>query len=414
MADRHERNEDAYLPLILVGGGAMLLLVVWLLFGNQIAAALLLAAQVLMIPLTWFAPVLTSDYIAAYNEVSRFLSLTGVENFTLARIETVYSWLGASYRWAVCPLLVMLATYLFIRPVAPRYRHALNLQDLIRHNVRYFPQIRPALFHNLIAEDPDQGPFARALDYRLLAERHQLLGDRDGTPVPWVAPLASSDGSDDPDPPQTGNPRHPRRPAPECDPAPCLLMDHAIAVFSAQLGAPWLGLAQLPPFHMALFGVLAARIVEGVPGCTIADKALFQMNATWTERADSNHRMTTKVAARLAARYGEHPEIALLIERHHYTNTLFTALLARARERSGILATADFLWLKVVDRDLWYALNQVGRWVAWPEAAGVRAHYRAEIKARRAIAEPVVGAAVRALAQALVKESYLSPSWNPT
>ncbi len=46
--------------------------------------------------------------------------------------------------------------------------------------------------------------------------------------------------------------------------------------------------------------------------------------------------------------------------------------------RDGVQASADFLWLKPIDRRLWYMLNTVGRQTPFAEVAGPYAHWLAE------------------------------------
>ena len=74
----------------------------------------------------------------------------------------------------------------------------------------------------------------------------------------------------------------------------------------------------------------------------------------------------------------------LLIEanKHAWKYTAFIAMISAARKETGVLSTAQFLWLKYVDRTLWYTLNNTGNAVASVEAAGVHAHYRAEVQAQ--------------------------------
>jgi hypothetical protein len=65
-----------------------------------------------------------------------------------------------------------------------------------------------------------------------------------------------------------------------------------------------------------------------------------------------------------------------------------------AREH-GILASAEFLWLKEQDRVLWYALNNVGRKAFHVEGVGVMAHYASQMADPcRPLRDPDVGAAV--------------------
>ena len=68
-------------------------------------------------------------------------------------------------------------------------------------------------------------------------------------------------------------------------------------------------------------------------------------------------------------------------------------LLNAARMRAGVLAPAQFAWLKLIDRQLWYALHSlgyetdgIGRYLhpnPRPEAAGARDHWAFERAGRR-------------------------------
>ncbi len=66
------------------------------------------------------------------------------------------------------------------------------------------------------------------------------------------------------------------------------------------------------------------------------------------------------------------------IEKHlAFQLPLFMALLTEAR-RKGVLACSQFLWLRPVDRPLWYALSQCGGRTAWAESLAAWTHYQAE------------------------------------
>ena len=81
------------------------------------------------------------------------------------------------------------------------------------------------------------------------------------------------------------------------------------------------------------------------------------------------------------------------------------AMLEFARQ-DGVYATADFLWLKPLDRRLWYTLNTVGRATSFAEVAGIHAHFKTEKLFGRKIATPNVDSAVLALEVALDEVIY--------
>jgi intracellular multiplication protein IcmP len=83
-----------------------------------------------------------------------------------------------------------------------------------------------------------------------------------------------------------------------------------------------------------------------------------------------------------------------IMDAHHFTTPGLMSVLNAARLRSGVLAPAQFAFLKLVDRRLWYALHALGFEdgpLAHPhpsqrvEAIGARAHWAAE----RAIGAPI-------------------------
>ena len=79
---------------------------------------------------------------------------------------------------------------------------------------------------------------------------------------------------------------------------------------------------------------------------------------------------------------------------------MMASLLRRARFY-GVLPTAEFLWLKPIDRRLWYMLNSVGRQTPFTEVAGPFAHWLAETELTRPCLVPIIDEAVNALEGAI-------------
>jgi intracellular multiplication protein IcmP len=83
---------------------------------------------------------------------------------------------------------------------------------------------------------------------------------------------------------------------------------------------------------------------------------------------------------------------------HAYVSTALMALLTASRIKAGVMAPAQFVWLKLVDRNLWYALHSlgyeiegIGRYIhpnPRVEALGARDHWAAERIAGRPILKP--------------------------
>jgi intracellular multiplication protein IcmP len=69
-------------------------------------------------------------------------------------------------------------------------------------------------------------------------------------------------------------------------------------------------------------------------------------------------------------------------------------LIEWARDESRILPSSEFLWLKGYSRNLWYALNNLGRENCHVEAAGAMAHYKAEKAEGVAITFPLLQSAL--------------------
>lgn len=82
--------------------------------------------------------------------------------------------------------------------------------------------------------------------------------------------------------------------------------------------------------------------------------------------------------------------IKSICSKHAYANPGAFALLDKARARGGVLASADFGYIKQLDRTLWYTLSNCGRRRFFIEAAGAVAHFFAE----RVTENPLVDANV--------------------
>ena len=161
-------------------------------------------------------------------------------------------------------------------------------------------------------------------------------------------------------------------------------------LFIMQLGSLWRGVDKLPPYARALFAAFAARVNADPDG----SKLILQMAATCRSKINYNG-----TEALLKKHYNT-KEIQKVVQSHAYMLTVMATMLERSRE-DGVQASADFLWLKPIDRRLWYTLNTVGRQTPFVEVGGIFAHWVAEKEAGKKLVVPMVEEATNAVELAL-------------
>ena len=62
---------------------------------------------------------------------------------------------------------------------------------------------------------------------------------------------------------------------------------------------------------------------------------------------------------------------------HAYVKTIMFSLMDKTWTY-GVLSSAELLWIKKIDRDLWYVVSQQGRTSSFVEVVGCWSHYLAE------------------------------------
>lgn len=273
---------------------------------------------------------------------------------------------GNWLRWPVIAVLVGLAALSFKRHSKLRFRQVHNMSTLKSLERENWPQIEPVLSLDLVKQDLEKGPWAMAkmpLDY---AKEEGIASIKE---LPNKKKVWSIDKG----------------------PAARLL--------SMQLGPLWKDLFNLPIHIKALIVIFIARAHRDRD---IAKRFLSQISAS----AASGKLDFTGVNEQLI-QYQDSKVLRWLRPRHAYVRTMMATLLEVARA-DGVLATAEFLWLKPVDRKLWYTLNSVGRQTSVVEAAGVFAHWKAEKALGRAMTTPMVKEAVKAFDVGVQEILYVS------
>ncbi|MCD8566495.1 MAG: type IV secretion system protein [Alphaproteobacteria bacterium] len=171
----------------------------------------------------------------------------------------------------------------------------------------------------------------------------------------------------------------------------------AIRAFSLQLGARWGGWQRLAPYKQIL---LAAFCLKASRKRNDSDAMLGRLACCWSFQKGlvlSKDRALHRDALKVLKNKKLSEEVLSKANRHAYETTALLRALLTAREEGGVLAPAQFVWLRGFDRTLWYPMNNLGRQSFHLEAFGAMAHFKMERMTDRPIPVPKVEAAVEAL-----------------
>jgi len=166
----------------------------------------------------------------------------------------------------------------------------------------------------------------------------------------------------------------------------------AKSVFCAQMGPLWTGLEDVPPYVLALFAIFCAKAENDTDG---ARTLIRQISAS-----ASSGRLNFSGTRILLFKHVRSPKVGRAVSPHAYLYTVMASMLTLAR-RDGVLSVSEFLWLKTLDRKLWYVLSNVGRQTTFVEVAAPMSHWMVECRLRRPLKVPVVEPAIEALDEAL-------------
>lgn len=278
--------------------------------------------------------------------------------------------------WVRIPLVVLLlalGVIVYVSNTTRVYRRTYKMREFIKMESQNWPQIMPVINLDLIKTDIDTGPWAMALTPMLFCKKYKLLQE--------VRPAR-----------QEGMSRK------EWDKVEVVLKrGEANKLFALQLGPMWGGTSKLPPHLKALFAVFAARInSDSKP----AAQLLAQLSASSLNRS-----LNYAGVEQLLKKHENSKLVQKIVHSHAYVSTVMASMLLGARD-DGVQAAADFLWLKPLDRRLWYVLNTVGRQTPFIEVAGIFAHWVAERDAGRRLLVPMVEEATNAVVIALKEVIY--------
>lgn len=280
--------------------------------------------------------------------------------------------LGQYFKYPVMLALLVMVVSLYFSHANLRFNKVYNMLRLAKQEQEVWPQICPVVELDLVKDDLNKGPWAMAMNPMQFAKQYKLIdvemvADKKS---PWKAEGVYKATVD---------------------------KERAMRVFVSQLGPEWRGIDALPIYAQALFAVFAAR-VEHDPQTAAA---LLQQMA----RSAAKGSVDYTGMSRILQKHIRSKAVQRCVTRHAYVYTVMASMLELART-DGVLATADFLWLKPIDRKLWYILSCVGRRVAFPEVAGIFAHWLAEKEMGRPLYSPMIEEAIKGLELAMERTLY--------
>ena len=260
-------------------------------------------------------------------------------------------------------MILMALWALFLGPNT-HYRRRLSLESLIKAHAKAFPVIKP--FVNF---DPSEQPTRPP-----------------GSPVPVKLPLFS----------EALGPEewiaYNNIPAPDGE----IDRNAAWQAFRKQLGPPWRGAMRLPAYMQVL---LAAFCLKAARHRDEADALLGELAACWDHK--KGLRLPKKLVKRARGILRDKKiagDTLAKCNRHAYVTTALMRGLQTAREEGGVLAPAQFLWLRGYNRTLWYPLNNLGRQSYHMEALGAMSHFKQEKLTQRPVPRPQLEEAVDSIA----------------
>jgi hypothetical protein len=316
---------------------------------------------------------------------------------TWERMSAILSYTGKWIRWPLALCLLPLGFAAVFMGRVSNLTRRLNMESLLHNNAESFACLHPIVGRGkylLSPESHDAGPWRIAESPLQFAVGHGLLTDDDGAAFSPEQVLRHGLGHAES--PAWGRAR--------------LDAAKTLDVLREQLGPAFGGFVTLPPLRKApaaaflayaggdkkeaaaLLDALSRSYTEkdGIPACPVLENGSFQ------KRLESVRQRHCNILSE-----------PLLVRHTFFELPWFMALLTRARKK-GVLASSQFLFLRPLDRPLWYALNQCGGRAAWAEGFAPWAHYAAEEKAGQSLPEPKLDQAVAALRNTLDAQGWLT------
>ncbi|MCD6045824.1 MAG: icmP [Gammaproteobacteria bacterium] len=295
------------------------------------------------------------------------------QGVTVDQLLAVAAEVGRYLRYPFGGILLLLAIRVYRASAGTRFCETFTMKSLLKQELNNWPYANVVWGLDLVKQDIQKGPWAMALTAMQFSKKYKLL---------------------DVEKKQMGATGLSREMGYEAK----VNKYRAHKVFVRQLGELWRSAEDLIPHRRALFAIFAAKAMGDRD---VANKLLRQIALSARDP-----KLNFSGADALLAKYKDNKIVKEIIGRHAFEYGVLAAMLELART-DGVLASAEFLWLKPHDRVLWYVLNSVGRQTVFPEVAGIFAHFYAEKTIGYRLMSPMVEEAVISLEDAIDELVYV-------
>lgn len=369
-----QEADNSLAALWITLGIFVLLGFIWFFFKAYIIAFVLMIRGFEADFISLFVP---SGWSSQLQQAQEFIQTARQGNYggvTVNDLVTVSNQVGDYLRFPIAVILAGLAYLTYLSNAVSKFKKTYSMKSLLRAEQDNWPLIAPVLNVDLVHTDLNKGPWAMALSPMMFAKKHNLLIVE--KIIPSEAMLAS-----------------------KAVLTARVNRDEARKVFAMQVGKFWTGLESLPIQARALFACFAARIAGDREG---PSKLLPQIAAS-----SVSGKLDFSGADELLNKHKNQKLVQQITSRHAFVLSVLASMLEVARQ-DGVFASADFLWLKPIDRPLWFMLNSVGRQTPFVEVAGPFNHWIAEKEIGRKLNVPMVEEAVTGL-EIAIKELIYKP-----
>jgi intracellular multiplication protein IcmP len=319
-----------------------------------------------------------NEYIVYLNSlidtqggVKGFVELKNEQGIDLNKPSTILTYMYLPY--IALPLLYFIKRTITVKT----FNKSMSMAEFRIQESETWPVIKPAIhLSNKVVNDINKGPWAMALRPEVFFDKEKYFDFYDDEAKPLKKGKIKTDKFS-------------------------LNYEKAYNYFIDQLGDPWTDIDGLAEEELHMLAVLLPKINRDGKK-TEEMLALFgnyYSSETGFKARKKKKALVPKIKKEIneiIEKYYKTEKVQAVIKRHHYKQTVFSGLLNEARN-DGVLSNGQFIWLKPLNRPLWFNMCSIGRKLPFPDCAGIWSHYLTEKSIDAAITLPRVVNAVAGL-----------------